>query len=236
MTPPANVLLLGVVGSTAHGLAAAHSDRDMAGVFAHPTEALFAFDRPADSVVTHDPDSALHEIEKFLRLALTSSPAALELLWLDDYDVLTESGRELLGIRDSFLGTDTVRDAYLGYAKGQWKRVCSRTATEERGDVDLDRRLQKGIRHTIRLLEQAYVLLSTGRLAVAVADRNFYLDELPALADDRLHDLVRERLDRVASVPSVLPDAPDREAAERLLRGIRYRFLRPDARGAAGRR
>jgi hypothetical protein len=240
VTAPDNLLLLGVVGSTAQGLASASSDRDVTGVFAHPTEALFRFDRPADSVVTHHPDSALHEIEKFLRLALTSNPAALELLWLDEYETLTESGRELLGIRESFLGTDTVRDAYLGYAKAQWKRVGTRTASPERG-AGADRagsgeRLQKGIRHTVRLLEQAQILLSTGHVAVAVADRRFYLDELPELADDRLHELVRERLDRVAAMPSVLPDAPDREAAERLLRGIRYRFLQPDDRTPAGNR
>jgi predicted nucleotidyltransferase len=236
VSTPGNLLLLGVVGSTPHGLAAAHSDRDLAGVFAHPTEALFAFDRPAESVATHDPDSALHEIEKFLRLALTSNPAALELLWLDDYETLSVSGRELIGIRKSFLGTNAVRDAYLGYAKAQWKRACSRKASMELGDVEADRRLQKGVRHTVRLLEQAQVLLSTGRVAVAVADPHFYLHELATLGDDRLHKLVHERLERVATMPSVLPGAPDRGAAERLLRGIRYRFLQPDAPGTAGGR
>lgn len=236
MIAPENVLLLGAVGSTAHGLASTESDRDLSGVFAHPTDALFTFDRPNDSVVTHDPDSALHEIEKFLRLALTSNPAALEVLWLDEYDVVTDSGRELIAIRESFLSTDSVRDAYLGYAKAQWKRACSRKSSIEHGNVGLDRRVHKGIRHTIRLLEQAQALLSTGRVAVAVADPHFYLNDLPVLSDDRLHELVRERLEAVASMPSVLPDAPDRGAAERLLRGIRYRFLQSDAPGTAGGR
>ena len=111
-----NTLLLGLVGSAAYGLAAAESDVDRLGVFAAPTAAFHGLRPPLDraaTVVRHDPDQTVHEARKLATLCLNSDPTVTELLWLPDelYEVRTELGAELVGIRCAFASAPRVRDA-----------------------------------------------------------------------------------------------------------------------------
>lgn len=119
------VLLSGIVGSTAYGLAHEGSDIDRLGVFAAPTVSLHGLHRPKESHVTKDPDVTLHEAAKWCRLALGGNPTASELVWLPDelYEVRTPLGDELIGIRSAFLSAERVRNAYLGYATQQFRRL-----------------------------------------------------------------------------------------------------------------
>jgi hypothetical protein len=62
-----NVLLAGIVGSTAYGLAGPDSDVDHLGVYAAPTVAFHGLHPPTGkdaTLVRHDPDSTLHEAAK----------------------------------------------------------------------------------------------------------------------------------------------------------------------------
>ncbi|MGA8113625.1 MAG: nucleotidyltransferase domain-containing protein [Actinocatenispora sp.] len=126
MTVPGSaVLLSGVVGSTAYGLAGPHSDIDRLGVFAVPTTALHGLHPPTESHVTTRPDVTLHEARKWCRLALGGNPTVTELVWLPDdlYETRTPLGDDLIGIRDTFLSAGRVRDAYLGYAAQQFRKI-----------------------------------------------------------------------------------------------------------------
>lgn len=60
-----NILLSGVVGSTAYGLAREGSDVDRLGMFAAPTETLLGLHTPKESHVTTAPDRTLHEAAKW---------------------------------------------------------------------------------------------------------------------------------------------------------------------------
>jgi predicted nucleotidyltransferase len=146
-----HVLLSGIVGSTAYGLAHEGSDVDRLGVFAAPTEKLHGLHRPKESHVSTAPDRTLHEVAKWCRLALSGNPTAMELVWLPTglYEVRTPLGDELIGIRSSFLSRQRVRDAYLGYATQQFRRL------ERRGggsfSADTRRRTAKHARHLKRL-------------------------------------------------------------------------------------
>src|ERR1044072_586656 len=95
-----SVLLLGVIGSTAYGLAGPDSDVDRLGVFAVPTVELHGLERPAESKVTYEPDVTLHEAAKFCRLALAGNPTVTELLWLPSrlYEVRTPPGDGLIAL------------------------------------------------------------------------------------------------------------------------------------------
>src|SRR5262249_53904583 len=88
-----HVLLRGIVGSTAYGLAGPHSDVDRLAVYAAPTRAFHGLRLPIDrqaSIVVHEPDDlTLHEARKFCLLALSANPTVTELLWLSDYEVAT---------------------------------------------------------------------------------------------------------------------------------------------------
>lgn len=118
---PGSVLLSGIVGSTAYGLAGPDSDVDRLGLYAAPTAHFHGLRPPtgrAASVVTTSPDATFHEALKYVTLALTVNPTVTELLWLPDhlYETRTALGDELIGIRGCLLSAKRVRDAYLGYA------------------------------------------------------------------------------------------------------------------------
>ncbi|WP_399208205.1 DNA polymerase beta superfamily protein [Streptomyces sp. SLBN-118] len=98
-----NILLSGIVGSTAYGLAGPGSDVDRLGLFAVDTAALHGLHRPTESHVTTAPDRTLHEAAKWCRLALRGNPTVTELVWLPDdlYEVRTPLGDELIELRSS---------------------------------------------------------------------------------------------------------------------------------------
>jgi hypothetical protein len=119
------ILLAGIVGSTAYGLATPDSDIDRLGVFAAPTRSLLGLRTPRESIVTTAPDRTLHEARKWCDLALGGNPTVMELVWLPDdlYETRTPFGDELIGIRSAFLSAKRVRDAYLGYATQQFRKL-----------------------------------------------------------------------------------------------------------------
>ncbi|MCP2325146.1 hypothetical protein HDA40_003653 [Hamadaea flava] len=222
------VLLEGVVGSTAYGLAGPHSDVDRLGVFAAPTESFHGLRPPRESIVENEPDRTLHEAGKYCRLALSGNPTAIELLWLPDelYEVRTPLGDELIGLRSAFLSAPRVRDAFLGYAAQQ----LSRLGSKRRSGNWIDRRAAKHARHMLRLIDQGLALYETGVLPIRLADPERYLDfgthvdADPGLAGPVLED-ARERF---AAARTVLPEQPDEAAVEHWLLRVRAHHLNGD--------
>ncbi|WP_457029277.1 nucleotidyltransferase domain-containing protein [Kitasatospora sp. P5_F3] len=221
---PMHVLLSGIVGSTAYGLAHAGSDLDRLGLFAAPTEEFHGLHRPSESHVTTTPDRTLHEAAKWCRLALGGNPTASELVWLPEelYEVRTPLGEELIAIRTSFLSERAVRSSYLGYATQQFRKLTTRDTT----DPVTRARAAKHARHLIRLVRQGITLHETGHLEIRLADpagvRAFgeRIADRPELAADLLADAER-RFDR----PGVLPAAPAEAPAESWLRRVRAAHL-----------
>ncbi|GGY06992.1 nucleotidyltransferase domain-containing protein [Streptomyces djakartensis] len=229
MTVP-NVLLSGIVGSTAYGLAREGSDIDRLGLFAAPTTELHGLRRPKESHVSTAPDRTLHEAAKWCRLALGGNPTAMELVWLPDelYEVRTPLGDELIGIRAAFLSARRVRDAYLGYATQQFRRL------EARGDgsfsADTRGRTAKHARHLKRLCAQGLELYTTGRLTIRVADPEEYhaFGERVAADPSAALPLLRQYETAFDSGPTVLPEEPDEAPVEAWLRRVRADFY-PEA-------
>lgn len=222
-----NVLLKGVVGSTAYGLAHEGSDIDYLGVFVAPNEELLGLSKTQESVVTKDPDTAMHEARKFAALCLNGNPSVSELLWLDSYEHMTEAGSDLLDLRRSFLSARQVRDSYIGYAESQFGRLL------RRGDgsfsADTRNRTPKHARHMVRLVEQGLHLYVTGDLVVDLGSDASDIDPdwvvgmgeritENSLWAERYMERARERFDQAKTV---LPDRPDREAVEKWLIGVR---------------
>ncbi|HEY0701081.1 MAG TPA: nucleotidyltransferase domain-containing protein [Micromonospora sp.] len=218
------LLLSGIVGSTAYGLAGPGSDIDRLGVFAAPTVAFHGLHPPRESIVTTNPDRTLHEAAKWCRLALGGNPTATELVWLPDdlYEVRTELGDRLIGIRSAFLSAPRVRSAYLGYASQQFRRL------ESRGDgsfsADTRRRTAKHARHLARLVHQGRHLYATGELPVRLADPGFFRDfgDRVAAGDlDRARALVAGAERDFDVIRTPLPDEPDEATVERWLLDVR---------------
>jgi hypothetical protein len=172
---PGTVLLAGIVGSTAYGLAGPESDVDRIGVFAAPTLSLLGLDALASSRVTVHPDVAMHEVGKAARLLSSANPTVTELLWLpaELYEQRTPLGDELVEIRVAFLSSARVRDAYLGYASQQFRKLLGRSDGTSSSDVH--HRTAKHARHLKRLVDQGFALYATGSLTVRLDDPASYL-------------------------------------------------------------
>ena len=218
MTVP-NILLSGVVGSTAYGLAREGSDIARLGLFAAPTESLLGLHAPKESHVSTAPDRTLHEAAKWCRLALGGNPTVMELVWLPDelYEVRTPLGDELIGIRGSLLSAKRVRDAYLGYALQQFRRLQGR---------DGDSRTAKHARHLKRLCHQGLELYATGRLTVRLEDPDEYhrFGERVAADPSAARSVLDTYETAFAETRTVLPERPDEAPAEAWLRRVRAHF------------
>lgn len=71
-----------------------------------------------------DKDTSIYELKKFLDLAIDNNPNILELLWVEQYEHLTEVGQVLIDHKQLFLSTK-VRQTYAGYGYAQIKKLES---------------------------------------------------------------------------------------------------------------
>lgn len=227
-----NLLLAGIVGSTAYGLNTPDSDVDRLGVFAVPTETLFGLyglKASSESVVSKKPDATYHEAAKACRLMLGGNPTVSEILWLPDdlYETRTPLGDELIGIREAFLSAGRVKAAYLGYAAQQFRKL------ESRGDgsfsADTRKRTAKHARHLMRLCWQGYHLYRTGKLLIQLDDpqRFHNLGERVANGDIDAARLTLAHCEAAMDNArlSALPDEPDTATVEDWLLRVRKAYL-----------
>jgi hypothetical protein len=222
-----NVILAGIVGSTAYGLAGPASDVDRLGIFAAPTTQFHGLHPPQDSHVTTRPDVTYHEAAKACRLMLACNPTASEILWLpgDLYEIRTPLGDELIAIRTAFLSAKRTRDAYLGYASQQFRKLEIRgDATDSAGNR---RRTAKHARHLYRLCTEGYELYTTGGLRIRLDDPQRYLDFGEQVAGGRVdvaRDLMRGYEAAFDAADSVLPDQPDEAVVDDWLLRVRAHY------------
>ncbi len=232
------ILLRGIVGSTAYGLAGPDSDVDRLGVYAAPTldfARLHPLPEREWTIVEHEPsDVTLHEAGKFCRLALNGNPTLTEALWLpaELYETLTQFGEELLGIRTAFLSAERVRSAYLGYVEEQFVRLVNKGEFKSTYRA----RTQKHARHIRRLLDQGLGLYATGRLEVRVADPQPYFDfgYRAALDPDMVVGVLAEARESFDRIRSPLPERPDEATVEHWLLAVRRAHWEPDRAESAG--
>lgn len=158
------IILQGTVGSTAYGLNHAGSDIDTLGTFVYHQDEYMRLRLPEESIVTHEPDVTLHELRKFLLLCFKCNPTVTELLWLEEYTRNSYDGRELIFFRQDFLSERCVREAYLGYAGSQLKRLEDRDW----------HRATKHAKHMARLTIQGHELYTTGNLTIRVDNPDWY--------------------------------------------------------------
>jgi len=223
-----DVILSGIVGSTAYGLATPESDIDRLGVFMVPTREylgrLHDGEAKGDTRVTKSPDSQVHELQKFARLAVQGNPTVSELLWLNEYEIMAWAGEALVDNRHLFLSRQ-VRARYVGYAWSQVERLLKRGDF----DPDLKKRTRKHGRHCARLLIQAEHILSNGELQVRLTDDQvewcFKMGLKAELYPEHFAEDMKQKIEELDAIDTKLPDRPDREKVEALLQDIRLRAL-----------
>lgn len=222
MQIPGEVLLLGVVGSTAYGLAGPDSDIDRLGMYAAPTIQFHGLHPPLArdaSIVLHDPDVTYHEAGKLASLCLKGNPTVTELMWLNEYEILTSLGRELIDIRLSFLSAEQIRNSYFGYATAQFQRLLNTGEFQSK----MRKRTEKHARHLLRLLDQGFEVYSTGQLTIKVADPARYIEfgERVAKDPEAARVELRKAEERFNATSSPLPKYPDETTVEDWLHQVR---------------
>lgn len=217
---PGRPVLVGVGGSRAYGLATVDSDTDYRGCYVAPSRSFFRLTTPQETYDHHDPDVALHEVGKLLRLAAGANPTILEVFHYSEYVVRDEIGDLLIANRDLFI-TGKIRSTHAGYAQQQFDRLKRRQGSFS---ADTAKRTAKHARHLIRLVRQAERALTTGTFDIAALDR----EEIFAFGQLEYGEMCRraeQEIKRVKEVPSVLPPEPDLEAIDALLVEIRESML-----------
>lgn len=227
-----NVILQGVVGSTAYGLTREGSDIDRMGVYVAPSETFLGL-RPPDfrtmTIVEHgESDITLHEIGKFCFLALECNPSILEFLWLPGelYEKVEVPGFNLITdpLRSAFLSRQRVQDAFFGYAREQFLRLQSRSRFP---DVPVNR-IEKHARHLWRLLIQGFELYKTGSITLKVKnpDACFSFGERVAAGDlEAARTMIADFAWSFDQAKSPLPEEPDRRVVENFLIETRKALL-----------
>lgn len=205
--------LLVVAGSHAYGLATPDSDVDYRGFFQSPLRAILGVYPPKDSRVSTDPDVSLHEVRRFVKLALDANPTVLEVLAIPDPVVSSPLANDLRDNFDAFL-SDQVKARFGGYARSQFKRLKNRQ--DGSFSADTRKRTEKHARHLYRLLLQGRQLMETGVLQVRVdnPDRVFEFGRLPY---DEMIEAAEHELDLFDAAPSILPPKPDTERINQIL-------------------
>lgn len=228
-----NILLEGIVGSTAYNLAHKDSDIDKKGIFAFATNDLFGLNYRTLKEVkeTHapEPDNTWYEVAKWCSLAMKCNPNILEVVFLPDnlYTVRTDLGNSLIEIRQAFLSAPAVRGAYINYARSQLHQI------ENHGHFgsDMKKRTEKHARHLMRLMIQGYELYTTGNLTVRLGDLTAeQVKRIGFLAGQGdiqpLKQVYESYKYAFEQVDPVLPEEPNREAIESWLKHVRKRFLK----------
>lgn len=165
-----SIILFGKTGSHAYGTATSESDTDYKGIAIPPKEyylGLKTFDGYNNNVgkqernTKDDVDVSVSSIKKFVNSAMQGSPNELELLYLKDYEIITALGRELVDNREMLLSKN-VMDRYMGFARGQKKKV-NQSFHQGKGRRELVEKHgydTKSAMHSIRLLMTLSAILN----------------------------------------------------------------------------
>lgn len=216
---PNNIILECVTGSQMYNLATPESDIDVKGIYILPLKDMYSTIggwRKIDKVYDHtDPDWAYYEVEKYMNLIIKGNPTALELLFANEYLLLTQEGKLLLDNRSAFL-SKKIKNAYIGYALSQVRRKYRNASNV------MEYRAGKHVRHTWRLLKQYEQLATTGTLNPRLTDEErkecFAFQEKSY--EEALNWFIEEK-NRLEALPSVLPNEPDYNKINSILLELR---------------
>lgn len=158
-------ILKTIVGSQAHGLATPKSDFDYRGVFVVPTIEFFKLGgtMKTTSWIEGNDDDTSWEVGHFLNMAMHCNPTVLETFLApvapgDMYDV--NLARELRELFPHIWNSVDVKNAFIGYGLNQRKKFLD----------NKDNRAPKYAAAYLRVLYQAWELLSTGTFTIRIAD------------------------------------------------------------------
>lgn len=82
----------------------------------------------------------------------------------------------MIALRSAFLSAQKVRDAYLGYAAQQFRKLIARGDDGRSCSHGAPGKAAKHARHLMRLVDQGLELYTTGSVTIRLADPQRYFD------------------------------------------------------------
>ncbi len=156
-----------IVGSQAHGLANENSDYDYRGVFVIPTSELFRIGGHVDqtSWIEGKDDDTSWEVGKFLMMATKCNPTVLEtflapVVQTDGFGIKKSWGMKIQDLFPYIWNSTDVKNAFIGYGLNQRKKFFD----------NQDNRAPKYATAYLRVLYNAWELLTTGTFSVSLVD------------------------------------------------------------------
>lgn len=214
-----SMILLAQSGSRSYGTHRPDSDHDFRGVFVVPAAKMLSLEGAPETLRLDEVDGVAWELRHFCKLAANANPTALEVLWADAF-LQSLRGEMLREARYLFL-SKRVAKTYGGYALAQVKKAQAGSGGS-RGVEHFKR--EKFKLHTLRLLYSGRHALEHGEVLVRLDETLIArLRAESKLPMDEFVERVRaeaRRLDEAAT-HSLLPDAPNPEAVNRLMRELR---------------
>ena len=169
-----------IVGSQAHKLASPGSDFDYRGVFVVPTSEILKIGGTikTTSWIEGKEDDTSWEIGHFLNMATHCNPTVLETFLAptaagfslkehsDDIFPEFKYGREMRGLFSHVWNSNDVKNAFIGYGVNQRKKFFE----------NKDKRAPKYATAYLRVLYNAWELLSTGTFSIDMSKSPIYQD------------------------------------------------------------
>ena len=117
------ILFRAISGSWAYGLARAHSDEDIRGIFALPSNDYLSIDSPINMVSDERNDIVYYSLRRVMELIKQSNPNIIELLFTPEDCIKFKSPlvEDLFQVRLEFISMQLC-DAFVGFAQTQLKK------------------------------------------------------------------------------------------------------------------
>jgi len=175
-------ILAAEYGSRALGTDLESSDRDIMGlVVEHPKyiTGLDAWDGarhgggsgPGGRASATDVEVVTYSLRKWARLAAAGNPTVTQLLFSDEFEIMTPEGAEILSITDAFISR-RAGARFLGYMTSQRAGVLGERSTHTSRPelVEAHGYDTKFAAHWLRLGMQGIELMSTGHMTLPLED------------------------------------------------------------------
>lgn len=234
---PSDPVIVGEIGSHAHGLATRHSDHDYHGIVIEPPEQVIGVVGRVDALRIRDKpegvkseagdhETTLYGLHKFVKLCLSGNPTMLTLLFTPTLTVPDTIG--LQAHRHLFLNRQ-LAERHVGYSESMRRQLVGDKAPRtNRPDLVAKHGYDtKAAFHALRLLMQGTELLLTGGMLMPMLDgdrdclmavRNGWISIAEVLEQIEFHRWLLETSVHV----SPLPAEPDYQGASNYLVRVYY--------------
>jgi len=226
-----NIIFETLTGSRAYGTSTDNSDYDYRGIFVGSKINILTPFYNVEQVQTEG-DRTIYEFRKFMKLVVEQNPNILELLWVRDCDIITNTPlySYIRGYRDQLLSTK-IKHTFVGYAHAQLKRLknahnmllttqtpnTNRNPTRAQLEHNYGYDTKYGM-HLIRLLKMCKETLITKQLSVYREDAQDLLSIRNGYYTfEQLVQYSEQLMNEIENTPTDLPYSIDIEFVSHMM-------------------